>query len=312
MAPLLVKAKIVMKNKKIVLHCGAPKTGSTSLQNYLYDESHFLEERGVFILKRMIQKNDVDPLFRLLLASRKTDAKKDSIIDARSRVAALLVDPKISTLLISYESILGEPFEYDNPVFFPKAPQAVRALKEIFRDYDTEVHYVTRDYAGFISSYYVQHIRRGGDCSLKDFVHAIDPDTLSWTRIVDLLRSTFGAENVHVHEYRDFLSNPGRITAAILSDLIPEDQVTDKIGMYQKNRSAGGFPLYMARIFNKILVKGLSLPPQTAGRITRQRILKPLSRFIPSGKPRIEADMSEFLTERYHKDLEILFSTSGH
>lgn len=295
-----------MKNKKIILHCGSPKTGSTSLQYYLYDEGLLLRKLDVLVVKRLVQKNSTDPIFKHLLDSRKPNAPKSATTEARSRIETLFESEDISTLLISYESILGEPFEYGNPAFFPKARQAVRALKDIFDGYDIQIHYVTRDYTSFIGSYYVQHIRRGGDCSLKDFVRAIDPDSLSWIRIVNLLRNTFGAENVHVHEYRDFLSNPGRITAAILGGLIPEDRVSGKIGGYRKNRSVGGFPLYLTRISNRILVKGLFLPPQTAGRITRQRVLKPLSRFIPGDKPRIETAMSEFLAKRYHEDMQIL------
>ena len=56
---------------RIILHPGAPKTGSTSLQHYFCDHAAALEAAGMLVPKRRLRQGEVDPLHRDMKAAMK-------------------------------------------------------------------------------------------------------------------------------------------------------------------------------------------------------------------------------------------------
>lgn len=299
-----------MHKKKIILHCGAPKTGSTSLQFYLSANEKVLNKNGVYYPHKFVRSGDVDP-FHLAFNKSDISLNQNKVIhEARSRLLEIFQNAHINTVLISNEGLLGDPIKYPEEKFFPDNQQYVSILHKIFDDYDVSVKYFIRDYASYIPSYYVQYIRRGGYCSLYEFVKSLEGGILSWERNITLLEQSFGRENLEVFDYNYFIKNPDATVLNVLNGLIRKQDLNTTMSEYKMNQSVGGFSLYMSRLCNEFLVKTLSMSPIQAGNITRNKILKTLSRITPNPKPELPKDIQDILTKKYEAELSTFLRKS--
>lgn len=292
--------------RRIILHCGAQKTGSTSLQHYLGNQADLLAREGIGLPQRLVSKRRLDPLHRILVRSRFADTRADAIAEARERVARLFETPGIDTLLISNESLLGEPVRSSSRQFFPLATEALDALQQVFRDYQVDVRYVVRDLPSFFSSYYVQYVRRGGQRTFPNFLEFLDPGTITWMAAVDPLVEVFGAERLQVFDHADLIAQPDAFLTALLDDDLGFPHPPFDPRLYAMNRSFGGALLAFAMRSNRVIGK-LSSPPSYPRWIkARNALLKPLSRFAGGGRPQLPEDTRQRFHARFEQDRSAL------
>ncbi|WP_417451527.1 hypothetical protein [Kordiimonas sp.] len=243
--------------RRIILHCGAPKTGTTSLQHFFYDHADALEHAGTYVPKRLFNKGDVDSLHRHMLAMLVDQNYKAPLAAARDRLRHLFHSPHIHTLLISNEDLLGSPVASNHDSFFPHAHKMIPRLGELLAGYEVEVRYFIRAYAGFLAACYVQDLRRGATSTLDSYLAGIDADTVNWMRCVGLLQETFGARNVAIFDHASLLASPQATVEMAFGDIIPALPPFSAKG-YGKNRSVSLSTAHAMQRSNSFTA---SLPP---------------------------------------------------
>ena len=239
--------------RRIILHCGAPKTGSTSLQHFFADNLPALEKDGVFYPPRFLRKRMVDPLHLVLRGLRARPRSKDTLLpQARARLDAIFTMRGVHTVLLSNESLLGEPFVAGAQGFFPHHALNVQLLAELFAGFDVQVVYFVRDFESFMPSYYVQYVRMGGFLSFEDFCAHIGDHNLSWQPILDTLGHAFGAANIHCHRSESLRLTPADTVAVAFGQFMPSlpTFVAEK---YNQNPSVGPVVLSVYRGINRLV-----------------------------------------------------------
>ena len=281
----------------IHLHCGAPKTGTTSLSFFFQANEDRLTANNIFFPHRFAMRGDVDPLHQALVACRRPSTEAQGITQAKERLSELFEKHPRTRLLISNESLLGEPFEPDNPEFYPHAERVAPILKEIFDGYQVSISFLTRDFATFIPSYYVQLVRRGSFQSLVDFANSLDRDTLTWRKPIAALTQAFGEQQVAVSDYESFAIEPDMLVQSVFSKSLDIDMPTFTSEGFRRNRSFGGVVLRATRLLNYATSK---LPRQKRDqyrKFLRRSLIAPLSRLARGNKPALPPEIVEELKQ---------------
>jgi len=290
----------------VILHAGAPKTGSTSLQHFFYDNADALRELGAVCPERLIGRGQVDPLHNVLVALRKGRAEERVLARGRARLEELFAEDGVHTVIVSNESMLGEPFLRDKPGFFPDAKVALPMLERLFEGYRVEVVFFVRDFVSYIPSYYVQEVRRGLAWSLDRYAAALGGKTLSWKPVIEKLGKSFGADHVRIFNYDTLLAAPEKTVVDAFGRLIPGLPVFGG-GEYRKNRSIGGPVLGLYRAFNTLFFRLIPVRYHREGhRKLRRYVFDPLAVFARGGKPMLSAVHANALEDAFERDRKAL------
>jgi hypothetical protein len=203
---------------RIILHCGAPKTGSTSFQHMLYANQERMQKAGFYYPAVSRRKREEDDI-RLVLSNLKGEGeRKKDIKQARALVEKLFAETGAHTLIISNETMLGAPAVKGRKAFLPKADEAARLMAEALEGYDVAVRYFIRDFTGFLPSWYVQQVRMGKVADFERFLKAYPEDRVSWVPSVAALREHFGPERVEIYDHADLVKD----AHGVLSRAFPE------------------------------------------------------------------------------------------
>ncbi|WP_417465771.1 hypothetical protein [Kordiimonas sp.] len=292
--------------RRIILHLGAPKTGTTSLQYYLSENREVLESAGVVYPERMIQGGQVDPLHTHLVQMRTRRNPEVAFDGARARLAALFEASGAHSLLLSNESLLGEPYHEDKPGFFPHHEKWIGELARLFDGYEVQVIYFIRNFATFLPSYYVQYVRKGGTKTLREFCDHVTEDDLSWCPLIKGLQIAFGPDNVRIFEHAALREHPAQEVRDVFGRYAPE--LPDFCASsYNQNPSVGNNILAVYRLLNRIFAV---LVPSARKRHLRpkmrQYLFGPLALISGNRRPRLEADLASKLREIYARDRKAL------
>jgi len=176
-----------MKKRKIILHVGQSKAGSTSIQNYLEKQYDRLTQRGVLFPTSVLSRNnafDADRTagHRQLLA----DIKAGDVSAFEDEVAKH--DPH--TIILSIEGMFS-----DLP------DDTLKALGDFLGDADIELVAVLRPQLEWLRSRYVEDVMTGFKSAFTDsfaaFAHqAHDSRAISYRRRLTFLAEVFGATKV--------------------------------------------------------------------------------------------------------------------
>ncbi|TNE62379.1 MAG: hypothetical protein EP335_12355 [Alphaproteobacteria bacterium] len=292
--------------QRILLHCGAPKTGTTSIQHYLDDNDALLRAQGVVCPPRFISKGRVDPLHKALVSLRKGRVEEKALSRARLRLKELFEHDDIHTVLVSNESVLGEPFIRGSDKFFPEASRAMGLLAQLFEGFDVTVVYFVRDFSTYVPSYYVQEVRRGLSWSLDRYCASFDGASLTWQPVVKSLRKIFGADHVRVFDHAALVRAPAH-TVERAFDGFMDGLPSFDADNYQRNASVGGPVLFVYRLFNMLFSL---VVPGDAQRERRKQMRKFL--FTPLGqlpfrkRPSLSARHEEDFGAAFRRDKETL------
>jgi hypothetical protein len=276
------------------------------LQFFFADQHEALARDGVVCPGRFISKGAVDPVHDHFLAMRREGERERAVAAGRARLMELGALPGIHTVLLSNESVLGEPVMPGNPAFFPRLDPSVSALRALFDGYDVEVVYFIRPFTDFIPSFYVQHVRKGAVQSFEDFCAALDGDSLRWTRVVAALVQAFGADRVHVYEHAALRARPAETCRAAFGPYAPG--LPDfAAGSYSRNRSVGPGMLALYRGMNRVFERLVPSRHRRAGRrIMRKYIFSTLAPLSRGGKLRPPAVLAAAWQAAYAADLQAL------
>jgi hypothetical protein len=292
---------------KIILHCGAPKTGSTSFQHLLYANSDILLKAG-FYCPSVSRKKRVKDDIRILLGEilRPEHDNLDFIYRIRNVLEEIQAESGAHTLVISNEGMLGKPFSRKNYTFYSRANELAERIRLALEDYEVEVRFVIRDYTGFLPSWYVQSVRMGSKLTFDGFLKTYDFKSVTWKTPVLALRRHFGAANVGVYDHADLVRDPH----AFLQAMFPE--VMAALGdkgrkLPAKNASIGRGMVDLYRRWN-ILTDRLASGStrKSLQQFGRRYGLLPFERFSKSEKIRLPAAMASEMSSRYGADLMLI------
>ena len=170
--------------KKLIVHCGAHKTATSSLQYFFSKNSTWLLERGIKYLEPKLLNEKGIPQF--LRGETPGSALE---IDSQKRLfSSLMTDKQTDTFLISHESF----FSYaGNPLrgrIYPTLETGLEKFKQLPSFFD-EVTFLfcIRESASFLESIFLQNFGIVYAGEFEDFFNGIDLIHVSWLPILQTL-----------------------------------------------------------------------------------------------------------------------------
>ena len=290
---------------KIILHCGAPKTGSTSFQHLLYNNNEILAKAGFYcpsVSRKKRVKDDIRILLgEILRPENRNQAFLHRIHDVLKEIHA---ETGAHTLIISNESMLGKPFSRKYPTFYQRADEVAERIKLVLEDYDVEARFVIRDYSGFLPSWYVQSVRMGSKLTFDQFLKAYDFEFVTWKTPVQALRKHFGTAKVGIYDHADLVRDPHAFLSAMFPDVMTALGERGK-ALPKKNISIGSGMVNVYRRWNEISdrITSNASARKTVHQLGRRYALLPFERFSKSEKIRLPQAMAEVLSARYRDDV---------
>lgn len=293
--------------RKIILHCGAPKTGSTSFQHMLYDNRERMLKAGFFYPAVSRKKREEDDI-RIVLGNLKGEANSArQIKKVRALIKKLFDDSGAHTMLISNESLLGKPAVKGMKSFLPKADEAARLMAEALDGYDVEVRYFIRDFAGFLPSWYVQQVRMGNEMEFDAFTKAFRLENATWAPAVASLREHFGADRVEIYDHADLVKDAHGVFTRAFPEIMA---ALGEAGHNppNKNTSIGKGMVNAYRRWNRISARlGWSAKSKKSiQQFGRRYGLLPFERLSRSEKIRFDPETAKVMTARYKADIEAI------
>ncbi|NCC60772.1 MAG: hypothetical protein EOM12_07480 [Verrucomicrobiae bacterium] len=206
--------------KKLVLHLGAHKTGSTFIQNTMKENSSLLNSCGVKYFggedaRINFTRNIVYPVVGL-----RESSFSENELEAQCRLLLSEKLEKYNSMFLSNENVLGFcDLIKSSGYIYPKSDQILRFLSKLTDSWDVKLVFLIRNYAEFIESTYVQKIKEGFTYDFEDYQSECSLIKVSWVPIVKRMREIFGGNNVHVIKYEDFKQQQGDYLAEVMEIL---------------------------------------------------------------------------------------------
>lgn len=186
---------MLRRPKQLLVHIGAPKTATTSLQAWLRGNRERLERRGiaVFLPRQVRQKSYLGPFTRYLRG-------KSDDPGARAFLA-LFGETDSDAVIVSEEALTNDfiPGFNDSVLGFEMIDRTIAFLQALEIE-DLRILLTVRRQDTFLKSAYSHRVRRAGitlgfDAWLDQEVKIAH---MSWLTVVDKLDAAFGADKVTV------------------------------------------------------------------------------------------------------------------
>jgi len=266
--------------KKITIHLGAHKTGSTHLQSRLEKSQYILNPNGIsyiplntFREKFKKFKNNSEPLIQSL----------KSYMNSQH-------------VLISDEQILGNMLGLYNGTY-PLVKRNLQSLLAEFKGINIEFHLTIRNYEDFFISSYFEFLRQQEYINFTRFFRNINRIGFSWVDLVNEINSA-GAENLIISEYKNIFENEDLYLYTLLgrTDLSLE-KADSKPSIRRSRLSKEGYDVlnYVARKYSPLATKSAMWALDSCTQSTSSNRFNPFS-----------VDQSVLLSQQYIADLEAL------
>ena len=166
---------------RLVIHAGAHKTATTSIQHWLKQSRLALASSGVLYL-------EPDVLNKAGIINRLHNAEKGQHARVGSQFLRLLSEKsamfRMKTLLLSHESILSFsnmlPGAADKS-FYGSLENSARCIQALSEEYDLRLVFYIRRQDTFLSSVYLEYIKRGNYyMEFEEYCRSIDYRNISW------------------------------------------------------------------------------------------------------------------------------------
>jgi len=186
--------------KKIFIHVGAHKTGSSSIQKSLDRYKYFNLRHGVCYISMTSIFNKFTFLQEEDLGLIKfTRNYLDSQINQYK---------KINNFVISSENIFG-----DAKNSYSNLQLMVNSLGKIFRGYDVRIVIYIRRQDLFVESLYTHLVERGYSKNFNSFLTNLTPDAFEWDKCVNYFEKVFGNGNIIVKNFDEEINLPNGLIA---------------------------------------------------------------------------------------------------
>jgi len=133
--------------KKIILHIGRHKTGTSSLQRFLVENRDVLEKHGYYYPRSAIKGYGHHEIAQPL-------SKREML---RKKLDEVVTQPQFAAFFEEIEDAIGERDVIVSSEAFQNCAPSL--IAQLFSDYDVEVHVYLREQAGYLVSSYAQSIQ---------------------------------------------------------------------------------------------------------------------------------------------------------
>ncbi|PFG44071.1 hypothetical protein ATJ88_2789 [Isoptericola jiangsuensis] len=181
------------RERRVVLHLGSQKTGTTAVQAWCRDHAADLARGGVAARTRQ-------PDIREALGGWYETSRDGADDLLAAYLAAPWRDRQVRGVLYSCESNVGAAFRDDSRDLYPRLGPNLEAIERATAGSSRHVQFTVRSYGPFLESAYQQQLKHGHPSSFDALADRVAP-TLSWRPVVTRLVEVFGAENVTVYDY---------------------------------------------------------------------------------------------------------------
>ncbi|MDR9409565.1 MAG: hypothetical protein RI573_12025 [Balneolaceae bacterium] len=233
--------------KKLFLHIGTWKTGSSTIQYNLYRLRKELEKEGYFFLCKENKMVINDGIIRNF-----TSIENDYVKKSREKFKEIL-DRKRSTnpdidFISSAEEFSGNPFKG-----FKNAGAVAQNLFEITKGFGLDVNVIVylRRQDDFFESFYQQSIRLGESHGFQDFLKKFDESDFNWYYIVRSYAELFGHENIIVRRYHNKFLPYENSLVQDFGKVIGSETISGFKSTTSRNRGYSRDILEITRIMNK-------------------------------------------------------------
>lgn len=188
---------------RTILHLGAHRTASTSIQQALEARQTALNEDGIVAITSMQMRTVLFDPFQKYLAA--TGSEKDLLKERiQAIISAIYETPNIKTVIFSEENLIGSMNEnFFDGKFYEDAPKRVKAFVQ-FLPKDFEIVLCIRDYASYYTSVFSYMYCK----SLFDPFEHYKPRLLAmqfgWFGLIQQLRSTFPKTKITVVRFEHY------------------------------------------------------------------------------------------------------------
>lgn len=238
------------EQKKIILHAGAPKTGSTSLQHALGNIEDMLQENRIYFPERLVSKKRIAPI-HIALRNLYVAGKTEYAI-TQGRIILEELFKKYDTIIISKEDVLMDLFpEGTMKTVFVSLQERLSLLETFFAGYPVTAFYTVRRWQSWLPSFYFQLVRRGETRSFKAYLNDLPAAEIDWRIPVQGLVKIFGAENCYIFHHEDLKKNQTLLLTEMLRAAGISDPKTATVPRVNKTYGVGAIA-YM-RFWNRVL-----------------------------------------------------------
>ncbi|WP_445361568.1 hypothetical protein ACJJIL_07415 [Microbulbifer sp. EKSA005] len=199
--------------KKVILHLGAHKTATTSLQGVLKKNRNYLCSKGIFYA----------PLGDLRKALTKPyfypgQAANTDIPDFSKLLSEELNYEGQDKVFLSDESIISLVQEiFLANKFYSKARHRIKKLKQVLEGCEiTDIFFTVRSYEKYITSLYGQVLKGVGFVEFETYKKRFDRHAFCWADVIVLLEEEFPDSKIHVGEFDFVVRNPQEYYSAML------------------------------------------------------------------------------------------------
>ncbi len=157
--------------KKFIIHLGLHKTATTSLQEFLNDQSARMIQKGVRYIPLQRMRTDVTPLFCTLEKGKRTKLSK------------FLEEIEHETVLLSDENLIGTPGELTTGGLYPYARNRVELFCETQKNSRITLFLTLREPHFFLTSMYSEYLRHNEFVPFAQYIAGFNVQEFSYRKI---------------------------------------------------------------------------------------------------------------------------------
>ena len=249
--------------RRLILHMGVQKTGSTGLQRHLHRNAAALADR--LIVRTPEEGTPMRPLGRSAIAyslnpgsdhKRALEIAFDDVLET--------LPPNDLPVVISHENLAGAmPGNGDAAGLFPNLPAIARILAAQAKDCATEFVIYTRNMRTWKPSVWAQAVRTDGYNKTIDMFTQETQNLPGWGDLMRRLADAVGAERVHRLRLEDETDDqhPGRQLLQLAGLTDPEIDALEPISGAANPRLNTNSIEFLRRL------NGLALNPYARGKV---------------------------------------------
>lgn len=222
----------MLNMKKIIVHLGAHKTGSSALQNWLYTNRKILSEwvyvynlidDGTFLVKSACHG--------LVLGNVPSSKIKERSLVIKEQVECM----RNPVVCLSDEGFLGLPLGWSNKEgrvvdeFYSRAGDVVREISSALTDYEVDFVFFKRRKESWLKSCWNQMKREGRyQSSFEDYCAAFER-AVDWDKVIERMTNSLvgKSHSVKVYSYEHEFKKPV-FDMGLIKDLHIPEKVLNK------------------------------------------------------------------------------------
>ncbi|WP_368184892.1 hypothetical protein [Aestuariibius sp. HNIBRBA575] len=199
-----------MTARRIIIHAGFHKTGTTTIQNFLRHNGKLIYPHSAMLLPGKLRSAAAAMALRYSSTGRAVYATSFGE-ELREMMSNISVGKR--SVLISDENLIGRMPGRDGQLGYPKITDLILCLRDAVLDSfgpDLDIHYVftTRDRDAWLQSLYQHNVTRGRLTQNYDEFDATLRPYADLAPLVEGLKEHLGAQNVHAFDLADLAKMP--------------------------------------------------------------------------------------------------------